>query len=204
MFNTALLVALYLYHPQSASLFSFCSRPPPPPPLYTDIALTSTDKNSITSAHNSYRFKHQAGSLTWPTTTPSPATYALSEARLCNPTLSTQTAYGSNKRHWQVDANLTRMYQDMVEAWYNQSLNYSYTDPSSVSMESVRDFAQVVWKGTTTIGCGRVLCTQNNPDSAFAGQAWHNVVCYYSPRPAFENREAWTLNVLPIPPPPPP
>lgn len=57
-----------------------------------------------------------------------------------------------------------------MEAWGNEEEKYNFNDPGF--SEETGHFTQLVWKTTTTVGCGRKLC---------GTRGWF-VVCEYWPR----------------------
>lgn len=57
-----------------------------------------------------------------------------------------------------------------MEAWGNEEAKYKFNDPGF--SEETGHFTQLVWKTTTTVGCGRKLC---------GTRGWF-VVCEYWPR----------------------
>ena len=44
----------------------------------------------------------------------------------------------------------------LVNAWGTERKNYDYSKPGFTS--GTGHFTQIVWKGSTTIGCGRTKC----------------------------------------------
>ena len=67
-------------------------------------------------------------------------------------------------------ANVT----DAVDAWGDERNEYDFNDPGF--SEATGHFTQLVWKATTTVGCGRTLCNEMND---VAG--WYVVCEYYPP-----------------------
>jgi hypothetical protein len=71
----------------------------------------------------------------------------------------------------------------ITDMWYNGEVNsflpsyYGQANPDPNTFEKWGHFSQVVWNGTTSIGCASVLC----PDgSIFQGfQTWFTVCNYY-------------------------
>lgn len=48
--------------------------------------------------------------------------------------------------------------QAVVDAWYNEVSNYNYATGKPIKGVTGH-FTQVVWKGTTEIGCAATYCT---------------------------------------------
>lgn len=60
-----------------------------------------------------------------------------------------------------------------IDAWGLERLSYSWSSPGF--SEKTGHFTQVVWKGTTSVGCGRTNCNGKN------GTPGWFVVCEYWP-----------------------
>ncbi|KAF9971575.1 hypothetical protein BGZ73_005452 [Actinomortierella ambigua] len=118
------------------------------------------EQQAILDAHNLYRARHGAKPLVWD---------------------SKAAAHGSNWiqqcqfRHSQSNfgENLAYGYRDFtaaIKAWYDEEPKYNYNNPG-FSM-ATGHFTQVVWKGTTAVGCAKKFC--NNLRSNI-------YICNYSP-----------------------
>lgn len=46
----------------------------------------------------------------------------------------------------------------VIDAWYNEVSDYDYNRGTSKNGKVTGHFTQVVWKGTTEIGCGSTYC----------------------------------------------
>ncbi len=128
-------------------------------------------------AHNSYRALHSTPGVIWSAEV---AGSAQAYADTC-PTSHSGSGYGENLAWATYDMGRTAV----VKMWYDEETKYDYTDPG-FSTETGH-FTQVVWKGTTEIGCGfKTGCTNG----------WENVwVCQYNPPGNYIGRFA--ENVLP-------
>lgn len=62
--------------------------------------------------------------------------------------------------------------KEVVDAWASEQKDYSYASNSCAAGKVCGHYTQVVWKNTTTIGCGMAQC--DNPKN----QVW---VCQYLP-----------------------
>lgn len=60
----------------------------------------------------------------------------------------------------------------VVDAWYNEVKYYDYTAGKSLTGQVTGHFTQIVWKGTTDLGCASKFCS--NLGGTF-------YVCDYSP-----------------------
>jgi uncharacterized protein YkwD len=116
----------------------------------------------ILDAHNKYRALHGAGPLTWDT---SAYQYAQNNANNydCSGVLT--------HTHGQYGENLAAGFSSgssAVQAWYDEGQTYDYAASNSYD-----HFTQVVWKGSTKLGCAWKDCTAQN---------WgHYVICEYDP-----------------------
>jgi hypothetical protein len=62
---------------------------------------------------------------------------------------------------------------DAVRTWYEEVGNYDFSEPRF--SEDTGHFTQVVWDGTTDVGCAYVLCDRPNV------RGWY-LACEYDPR----------------------
>ncbi|GAN07902.1 PR-1-like protein [Mucor ambiguus] len=136
-------------------------------PLATSQALqkrsppTSADIDSILTAHNNVRAKHNASPLEW---NQELADFAYSWASKCSISHS-DASYGENI------AGRTKDWAQTVKAWYSEVSEYDYSNPG-FSIKTGH-FTQVVWKNTKTVGCGATYC--DNIKGVY-------YVCEYLPR----------------------
>ncbi|KAF9441866.1 PR-1-like protein [Macrolepiota fuliginosa MF-IS2] len=66
--------------------------------------------------------------------------------------------------------------QGAVNSWVGESSKYDYNHPGFSA--ATGHFTQVVWKATTTLGCGTHHCTTGSP---FGSGDWTYIVCRYTP-----------------------
>lgn len=97
-------------------------------------------------AHNTYRAQNQAGPLTWSTTL---ASYAQEHASGCV-FEHTGGPYGEK-----LAAGYGSI-QASIDAWYDEQSEYNFNDPGF--SESTGHFTQVVWVGSSQLGCAWVEC----------------------------------------------
>lgn len=130
--------------------------------IYSSKGVDTAFAKNILDAHNKYRAIHQVGPLTWDIDT---FNYAQNNANNydCSGILThTHGPFGEN-----LAAGFSTG-SSAVDAWYDEGSTYSYT-----SANTYDHFTQVVWKGSTKVGCAWKDCTAEN---------WgHYVVCEYSP-----------------------
>ncbi|KAM0561452.1 hypothetical protein ACHAPJ_003333 [Fusarium lateritium] len=125
------------------------------------------EKKSFTSAilnsTNFYREEHNATSLEWNKTLEDFATDYLDDNKDCDFEHS-GGPYGENLAIGYLNATSS------VEAWGDERDKYDYG--KAEFDEETGHFTQLVWKDTTTVGCGRKLCGE---------KGWF-LVCEYWPR----------------------
>ena len=112
-------------------------------PQWTD---DSTFQSAILNSTNTYRKQHNATALLWNDTL---ATYAAQHVEPCK-FAHTGGPYGEN---------LAEGYQNVtaaVDGWGNERDHYNFNNGGF--SEQTGHFSQLVWKNTTTTGCGRQDC----------------------------------------------
>lgn len=133
--------------------------------IYSEIGPSGVDADFaklILDIHNKYRAAHGAGPLSWDTLA---YEYAQNNADSydCSGILT--------HTHGQFGENLACGFKDgpsAVTAWYDEGQTYNYQTANEYN-----HFTQVVWKGSTKMGCAIKDCSKNN---------WgHYVVCEYDP-----------------------
>lgn len=137
----------------------------------TGANALSADQRAILANHNQHRARHCVEMLGW---SPRLATAAAQWARACtrDPANSARFAHSPSGSRAGQGENLawgSGLSGDAAAAlWYNEYDKYNFTTP--VYSGEVGHFTQMVWRGTTQIGCGSAVC---------GGQTlW---VCRYSP-----------------------
>ncbi|KAA6411950.1 MAG: hypothetical protein FRX48_04100 [Lasallia pustulata] len=115
--------------------------------------------SSVLNSTNFYRTQHNASALTWNNTL---ATYAATYANNC------EGPYGENLAEGYT--NIT----SAVDAWGNERAHYNFHKPSFA--EGTGHFTQLVWKHTTSVGCGWVNCNGKN-----GVEGWFLVCDYWPP-----------------------
>ncbi|KAI7864709.1 CAP domain-containing protein [Mucor mucedo] len=125
-------------------------------------APTDSIQTQALNAHNSLRAKHHVAGLRW---NQALANHATAVSRTCN--------YAHNAKGTGQNLAWGRpSLEASIQAWYDESQFYDYnTGRSRYSNKSVGHFTQVVWKGTTEIGCGSTYC---------AAKKQYFYVCDYS------------------------
>ena len=137
------------------------SAPDPVSDPAPDPAPDPVAANAILAEHNRYRAKHCAPDLVWDDKLEK---MAQAWADRCEFEHS-RTKYGENLAagtHGALPA------ERVVEMWYEEIAGYDFKR-GGFSMETGH-FTQVVWKGTTRLGCAMAACPQ-----------WDLWVCNYDP-----------------------
>ncbi|EFX06028.1 extracellular scp domain containing protein [Grosmannia clavigera kw1407] len=123
--------------------------------------------SAILNSTNFFRSEHNATAATWNTTTAAFATAYLENDTDCTFAHS-GGPYGENIAIGCSDA------ASCVDAWGNERREYDFSHPAFT--EATGHFSQLVWKNSTTVGCGRRLCSNKQKNSG-----WF-LVCEYWPR----------------------
>jgi uncharacterized protein YkwD len=150
--------------------------PVPPPPKTPGL---STDAQALLDAHNRVRARHCAPALTW---SPKLAEFAQQWA---NSLRAQGCKFGhSNGRYGEnLAAGSTRSLdaQAVTAMWYDEIKLYNFAS-GAFSMETGH-FTQVVWKGTTQLGCATTSCRgmdiwvcEYDPPGNVQGQFRQNVL----------------------------
>lgn len=131
----------------------------------TDKSYTMEEdfQGAILNSTNAFRQQHGASSLVWNDTL---ASYAASHASDCV-FKHTDGPYGEN-----LAAGWSSI-ETAVDGWGNERASYDFA--SGGFGETTGHFTQLVWKTTTSVGCGRVYC--NKPSTP----GWY-LMCEYYPR----------------------
>lgn len=149
-----------------------------PPPA----SGVSAEMQTMLELHNQVRARHCAKPLTW-----SPQLAASAQA-WANKLRDSNCAFEhSQTRHGENLAGGTAGMSDArgpFALWADEEAQYDYKRPG-FAMETGH-FTQVVWRGTTQLGCGRSTCTNGRMD------IW---VCHYDPAGNYEGQ--YPANVLP-------
>ncbi|KAG0541526.1 hypothetical protein BDA96_02G024100 [Sorghum bicolor] len=134
------------------------------------VVTPSAAQDVVVYLHNEARADVGVKPLSW---NESLATYAANYAAArqddCNLTLS-GGPYGENLFWGAAGGNYSAA--DVVGLWVSQKQYYDHDSNTCAAGERCDSYTQVVWSGTTTIGCAAVECSNNA--GVFA-------ICSYNP-----------------------
>lgn len=130
------------------------------------MAASSAEIQEWLQAHNNYRTLHGVPPVTWSATV---AASAQTYAETC-PSEHSGSGYGENLAWATYDMGESTV----VQYWYDEEPHYDYNNPGFSS--ETGHFTQVVWKGTTEIGCG--FATGCGDAWPYMSNVW---VCQYNP-----------------------
>lgn len=137
----------------------------------------------VTTRHNQYRARHGVPGLKW---SDAVADSAAAWSKRCVFEHESQSKYGENLYAVWGATNTTQALAGAVDSWYSEAKAYNYAKPGF--SEKTGHFTQVVWKGSTRVGCSArrcgpmtiVVCRYDPPGNVL-GQFAANV-----PRPVAE------------------
>ncbi|KAF9111149.1 hypothetical protein BGX27_005330 [Mortierella sp. AM989] len=122
-----------------------------PKPKKPTVKLTK-EQQVILDTHNKYRALHQAPPLKWNTKAANFGNKWIQNHR-CKLTHSSGP-YGENL------AFGYKNFKAAINGWYGEVKDYKYNNPGFSG--ATGHFTQVVWKGTKSVGCAKVLCPGSN------------------------------------------
>jgi hypothetical protein len=67
---------------------------------------------------------------------------------------------------------------EVVASWVSEDAHYDYATNTCAVGQMCGHYTQVVWRGSTEIGCGMANCTINSP---FGRGPWQLWICNYNP-----------------------
>jgi Alpha-L-arabinofuranosidase B (ABFB) domain/Cysteine-rich secretory protein family len=150
----------------------------------------SADAQAIRNAHNGYRAKHCVPNLSWSADL---ATGAQQWASGCK--YGHSGTSGENIAWSRPTLSPTKP----VDSWYSEIGQYDFNNPiGSYTTKQVLHFTQVVWRGSSQLGCAVATCPGPAPDGANSG--WGFMVCRYVPPGNFNGQNPGVLDTN-VPPP---
>lgn len=142
----------------------------------SDAWCVEVNPAEMVAAHNRWRAQVGVGEVTYsPTVAASAQAWAehLRDTNQCNMRHSSGS-YGENlfwAGAWSNGPMQDISDKEVVDSWGSEKKAYTYSDNSCAAGQVCGHYTQVVWKNTTTIGCGVAVCSNNT-------QVW---ACQYEP-----------------------
>ena len=158
-------------------------------PIGSDRALAQTNidlnvfRSNSLSKHNGYRATHRSPRMTISSsannTAQTWAQYLASSGSFQHSSASQRNNAGENLYVYYTTApsiSSDSLANTAVKSWYDEVKLYNYNSPGFSS--ATGHFTQVVWKGSTQLGCGAARGTKTMNGTKF--NAFY-VVCHYAP-----------------------
>jgi uncharacterized protein YkwD len=153
--------------------------PPPPTPSTTPTAAPTSEAQAFVDAHNRVRAQHCARPLAWSDK------LAHIAQRWADALRDKGCAFGhsggSTGENLAAGTTGTLDADSVVQMWYDEVGAYKFPN-GGFSMQTGH-FTQVVWRGTTAVGCGRSRCKgmdifvcEYDPPGNWEGQYRENVL----------------------------
>ncbi|CAN6348656.1 unnamed protein product [Urochloa humidicola] len=131
-----------------------------------EYGLNQKAIEDILKEHNAFRAKEHVPALTWNATLAKfSQQYAETLKADCKMVHST-SPYGENL----MLGSGAVTWKTTVDEWSDEKKSYHYGSNSCDAGKMCGHYTAVVWKGTTTVGCGRVVC--NNGDTMIMCSYW--------------------------------
>jgi uncharacterized protein YkwD len=111
--------------------------------------------------------------LTWSDTV---AATAQAWADRCQFVHNTGSGYGENL--YAAGGSRASTPAQIVTDWASEKSAYTYSTNTCATGQQCGHYTQVVWRNTTSVGCGMKICSTNSP---FGSGSWQLVVCDYDP-----------------------
>jgi len=152
-----------VYTPEAAPVAS--SAPAAPAPTTASVSAPGDYAQTVVNHHNAHRANHSAPALQWDAAL---AATALKIANSCNYAHDVTTdggGYGQNIAAGCPANNISSVITDLFYNNEAENFNslYGQATPSNINDVTAFDgyghFTQIVWKGTSAVGCATVDCT---------------------------------------------
>ncbi|KAI5368197.1 Putative CAP domain-containing protein [Septoria linicola] len=130
--------------------------------------------------HNLHRRNHSAPDLVWNASIATSAKTLAQQCKFAHDTSIGGGGYGQNLAVGVKEANVTAVITDL---WYGSEFNaynrFYGQEPDLSTFGSYGHFTQVVWKGTTSVGCYVADCTKQGVTGVGANVGKYMTVCNY-------------------------
>lgn len=132
------------------------------------LSLSQNTPQDYVAAHNKVRTPIGLKPLTWNTTLVQYAQNYANQRSVDCELIHSDGPYGENlaEASWDLTA------AEAVQMWADEKPFYNYLLDSCVPGEMCGHYTQIVWRDTATVGCAKVICTNNK---------WSFVICNYDP-----------------------
>jgi uncharacterized protein YkwD len=164
----------------------------------TTPAPSNDYQNAVIYNHNVHRANHSAPAMAW---SPSLAATALKIAQTCVYAHSTAVDGGGYGQNIAAGRPVNDIAFVITEQFYNGEVNsfvdYGQAQPAdfTANFHNYGHFTQVVWVGSTTVGCASVDCTSSGLANVASNVPPIFHVCNYGPAGNVEGE--FDTNVLP-------
>ncbi|KAJ5091709.1 SCP-like extracellular protein [Penicillium alfredii] len=155
---------------------------------------TNSYQHNVLYSHNVHRSNHSANSLEWSDSLAHSAHDLAKDCVYQHNTKLDGGGYGQNIGYGKSEKDVGQMISNLMyndEMGYFEDL-YGQDDPDMALFDKWGHFSQIVWKGTTHVGCSTVTCQSlGNVDSS---EALPFTVCNYSPAGNMQKEYANNVN----------
>jgi hypothetical protein len=148
-----------------------------------NLASGTDYQNAILYHHNAARANHGAGPLTWNTACENNARIA---AQTCNFAHYIPEGANQGQNLFTVSGTVFNVTAGITESWYKSefpAMQPYFGQPSlpDAVFHNVGHLTQVLWKGTTGVGCVSLDCGANMKINGAASTLNKFTVCNYAP-----------------------
>ncbi|GIL67260.1 hypothetical protein Vafri_20688 [Volvox africanus] len=177
--------------------------PPPPPNNGSLVGGSCRDIKAVLDVQNKLRAVHKSPPLTWSSALAASATaWAKNQSVKCGGGKSQLTKLGENVF---VMHSMPRPSSECAQAvmpWYSENQFYKFdpVKPFTLNLNSgTSQFTQLVWKNTTTVGCGMAVGDSKYwvSGTRYLPAGCLVVVCHYLPMGNVAGEGSFLANVLP-------
>lgn len=172
---------------------------PSPKPSPTPSGGNCNDITNVISTTNEYRKLHQVGALIWDSNLAKESgKYAETLSKDCS-LVHSRGDYGENLYSRTSYPPPSNTCKDAIDTWYSEIVNYNLNAKRPFNdnwSKGIGHFTQLVWKSTTSFGCGEHIRSISRPGISFK-LGCKIVVCRYRPPGNLATDEAFKENVLP-------
>ncbi|XP_040385479.1 protein PRY1-like [Oryza brachyantha] len=136
--------------------------------------LNEKSINDIVKEHNVFRYREKVPPIEWNATL---ATYAQKYAEKRRGDCKLEHSTGPYGENMMFGTGKEWTWKKTVDDWSNEKKSYDYNSNSCQAGKQCAHYTAVVWRNTTGVGCGRVVCSSGDTI----------MVCSYWPPGNYEN-----------------